>query len=66
MKVRDVIRILEKDGWVLNRIRGSHRQFIHPTKPGITTVAGKPSVDLKTGILHNIFKQAQIDWRKRT
>jgi len=33
MKVRDLIRRLEKDGWRLARTRGSHRQFKHPSKP---------------------------------
>jgi predicted RNA binding protein YcfA (HicA-like mRNA interferase family) len=40
MKVRDVIRLLEVDGWVLVRQRGSHRQFKHAIKPGTVTVAG--------------------------
>ena len=65
MKVREVIRILEKDGWVLNRIRGSHRQFVHPIKPGTTTVPGKESKDLPIELLHSIFDQAQLDWSKR-
>ncbi len=30
-KVRDVMRRLERDGWVLNRTRGSHRVYTHPT-----------------------------------
>jgi len=32
MKVRDVIRMLAQDGWVLVRTRGSHRQYKHPVK----------------------------------
>lgn len=35
MKVRDVIKVIEKDGWTHNRTRGDHRVYIHPTKPGI-------------------------------
>ena len=34
MKVRDVIKQLQADGWYLDRIRGSHRQFKHLGKPG--------------------------------
>jgi predicted RNA binding protein YcfA (HicA-like mRNA interferase family) len=34
MKVRDVLTMLEKDGWRLDRTRGSHRQFKHSTKLG--------------------------------
>jgi predicted RNA binding protein YcfA (HicA-like mRNA interferase family) len=61
MKVRDVIARLERDGWYLHRTKGSHRQFKHPKKPGIVTVAGKPSVDIPIGTLKNIWRQAQLD-----
>jgi predicted RNA binding protein YcfA (HicA-like mRNA interferase family) len=60
MQVREVIKLLQSDGWVLVRTRGSHRQFKHPTKPGKVTVAGKPSVDVPPGTLNNIFKQAGL------
>ncbi len=46
MKVQDVIRRLEDDGWRLRNQEGSHRQFVHPTKPGKVTVAGHASVDV--------------------
>jgi len=32
MKVREVLKMLDRDGWYLDRTRGSHRQFKHPTK----------------------------------
>ncbi|HEY8065559.1 MAG TPA: type II toxin-antitoxin system HicA family toxin [Methylosinus sp.] len=60
MKVRDVIRLLEEDGWILVATRGSHRQFKHPSKPGRATVAGKPSDDVAPGTLGSILKQARI------
>jgi predicted RNA binding protein YcfA (HicA-like mRNA interferase family) len=60
MKVRDVIKLIEVDGWVLVRTRGSHRQYRHPTKPGLVTVPGKPSDDLAAGTLNSIFKQAGL------
>jgi predicted RNA binding protein YcfA (HicA-like mRNA interferase family) len=44
MKVREVIKLIEEDGWYLARTRGSHRQFKHPTKSGLVTIAGKPSM----------------------
>ncbi|HEX8069729.1 MAG TPA: type II toxin-antitoxin system HicA family toxin [Pyrinomonadaceae bacterium] len=59
--MRDVIRKLANDGWYLARTRGSHRQFKHPTKPGLVTVAGKPGVDVPAGTLKNIWRQAQIE-----
>ena len=46
MKVRDVLSIIQKDGWFLAATRGSHRQFKHLIKPGRVTVPGKPSDDL--------------------
>ena len=60
MQVRDMIKLIEGDGWTQVRQTGSHRQFRHPTKPGTTTVAGKPSNDLTPGIQASILKQAGI------
>ncbi|MBI4411627.1 MAG: type II toxin-antitoxin system HicA family toxin [Deltaproteobacteria bacterium] len=57
MKVRDIIKQIEKDGWVLARTRGSHRQYKHPHKPGLITIAGKPNDDLAPGTLNSILKQ---------
>jgi predicted RNA binding protein YcfA (HicA-like mRNA interferase family) len=47
MKVREAIRLIEDDGWYLDRTRGSHRQYKHPQKRGLVTIAGKPSVTLR-------------------
>jgi predicted RNA binding protein YcfA (HicA-like mRNA interferase family) len=60
MKVRDVLKMLDEGGWLLDRTRGSHRQFKHSTKPGLVTVAGKPSDDLGPGTLNSILKQAGL------
>ena len=60
MKVREIIRLLEEDGWHLVRTRGSHRQFRHTSKPGTVTVAGKESIDLPAGTLASILKQAGL------
>ncbi|MBV8706705.1 MAG: type II toxin-antitoxin system HicA family toxin [Acidobacteriaceae bacterium] len=61
MKVRDAIRIIEEDGWILRSQKGSHRQFTHPTKAGRVTVPGKPGKDLHPKTLASIFKQAQME-----
>ena len=61
MKVRDVLQMLEQDGWYLARTRGSHRQYKHPRKPGLVTLPGKPGDDLAIGTLGSIFKQAGIE-----
>jgi len=60
MKVREVIRLIEEDGWYLARTKGSHRQFKHPAKSGLVTVPGKFSDDLAPGTLNSILKQAQF------
>jgi predicted RNA binding protein YcfA (HicA-like mRNA interferase family) len=60
MKVREIIELIEADGWYLVVTKGSHRQYKHPQKPGRVTVAGHPSHDLAPGTLNSILKQAQI------
>jgi predicted RNA binding protein YcfA (HicA-like mRNA interferase family) len=60
MKVRDVIRLVEDDGWYLIRTRGSHRHFKHATKPGLVTIAGHPGVDMPKGTLNSVLKQAGL------
>ncbi|MBT4097710.1 MAG: type II toxin-antitoxin system HicA family toxin [Gemmatimonadetes bacterium] len=60
MKVREAIRILIDDGWYVVRQRGSHRQFAHHVKPGLVTVAGKPSDDIAPGTANSILKQAGL------
>jgi len=60
MKVKELIKILEKDGWDQARMRGSHRQYRHPDKDGTVTVAGKPSADIPPGTLASILKQAGL------
>ena len=60
MKIREIIKLLEDDGWFLARTRGSHKQFKHLEKNGLVTVAGKPNDDLAPGTLNSIIKQAGI------
>jgi predicted RNA binding protein YcfA (HicA-like mRNA interferase family) len=60
MKVRDVIRRIEADGWFHVRTRGSHRQFKHRTKRGLVTVPGKPRDELAQATLNSILKQAGL------
>lgn len=60
MKVREIIKWLEADGWVHVRTTGSHRQFKHPQKPEVVTVAGKPSDDLDAGTQNKILKSAGL------
>lgn len=62
MKVRELVALLERDGWVLVATRGSHRQYKHPTRSGRVTVPGKLGDDVAVGTQMSVFKQA--GWRK--
>ena len=61
MKARDVIKLIEEDGWYLSRQKGSHKQYKHPHKKGLVSVAAhKMSDEIAPGTLNSIIKQAQI------
>lgn len=61
MKGKELIAILEADGWYLARQSGSHRQFKHLIKPGICTVSvHKLSDDIPIGTLNSALKQAGL------
>lgn len=60
MKVRELISMIEADGWFQVRMKGSHRQFHHATKTGTVTISGKPGVDIPPGTLNSALKQAGL------
>lgn len=60
MKVGDLIKKIEQDGWQYAYATGSHRQFKHPVKPGKVTIAGHPGDDVNPTTLHSILKQAGL------
>ena len=60
VKVRDVLRMLNGDGWILKNQEGSHRQFVHPNKRGKVTIAGHPSDELDPKTKKSILKQAGL------
>lgn len=60
VKVREAIKLIEDDGWFLDRTRGSHRQYKHPQKRGLVTIAGKPGDDLAPGTKNSILKQSGL------
>jgi predicted RNA binding protein YcfA (HicA-like mRNA interferase family) len=55
-----LIRILRADGWALDRIRGSHHVFKHPSKPGLIVVP-HPKKDLGKGLAAAIRKAAGVE-----
>ena len=60
MKIRELIKRIEDDGWYHIKTKGSHRQFKHPTKKGKVTVSGKMGKDVPKGLLNRILKQAGL------
>ena len=60
MNVRDDIRLIQLDGWHLAAIRGSHRQYRHPSKRGRITIAGRANEDIGPGALGSVRKQAKL------
>jgi predicted RNA binding protein YcfA (HicA-like mRNA interferase family) len=60
MTVRDMIKLIEADGWEWVATRGSHRQYKHPSKAGRVTVAGKRRDDIAPGTENSILKQAGL------
>ena len=60
MKVLDIIKMIESDGWYQVNTRGSHRQYKHSKKAGRVTIAGHLNDDLAPGTLNSILKQAEL------
>jgi predicted RNA binding protein YcfA (HicA-like mRNA interferase family) len=60
VKVREVLRMLEAQGWYLARTRGSHRQYKYLERPGLVTVPGRSGDELAAGTLRSILKQAGL------
>ncbi len=65
LKVGEIIKLIEADGWVLDRTRGSHRQYRHQAKPGTVTIAGKLSDTLHPRTEGSILRQAKTERRPR-
>lgn len=60
-KVKEVIKIIEKDGWYLKAHNGtSHRQYMHSVKKGKVTINGKLNDDLNHFLVNSIMKQAGL------
>ena len=64
-KVREIIRLLEENGWALVRQGGSHRQFKRPGSPVLVTVPGNLGDEVAPGTFNNILKQAGLKQERR-
>lgn len=60
VKVSKILKILDDDGWYLDRQRGSHREFKHPDKKGVVTVNGKPTTSICGFLLSSIERQSGL------
>jgi len=60
LQIREIIRIIIKDGWFVVAQKGSHKQFKYAAKPGRVTIAGNPGDDIANGTLNSVLKQAGI------
>ncbi|MBF0200957.1 MAG: type II toxin-antitoxin system HicA family toxin [Desulfamplus sp.] len=60
MKVREILKIIQDDGWYLARTKGGHLQFKHPVKKGLVTVSGGNDDDLHPKTLKSIKQQAGL------
>jgi len=61
VKHRDIIKIIENDGWYLKRTNGSHNIYKHPIKRGIVVVAYHGTKDIPEGTVKSILKQAGLE-----
>ena len=65
MKVRELVKMIERDDWMQVRTRGSHRRFTHPVKPGTVKVSGNAGTDVPPGTLNSVLKQADLKQPKK-
>ena len=61
MKVREIIKLIEADGWYKIRAKGGHRQYKHAVKSGRVTVPGQMSAELDKKTEKSILRQAGVD-----
>lgn len=64
MKVKELTKLLETEGWQQVRMKGSHGQFRHPLIQATITVAGNPNIDIPIGTLASILKVAGLKGKK--
>lgn len=60
IKAREMEKLILADGWKCIKQSGSHRQYIHPTKPGKVTIPFHNG-DLKRGTEKSIKQQAGLE-----
>ena len=61
MRPKEVERLIAEDGWVCKATKGSHKHFVHPTKPGKVTIPQHAGDTIDKTLLKRILKQAGLD-----
>lgn len=60
MTAADLIRRIERDGWLRSRMRGTHRLYTHPHKPGVVTLRRHLTDQVAPGAVHAVLRQAGL------
>jgi len=60
LKAREVIRILERAGYQVDRVKGSHYIMRHPQRPGRIPVPFHGGRDIKMAVLRSIIEQSGL------
>ena len=61
MKIRDVIKLIEANGWYFVGQKGSHRQYEHSVRPGRVTIAGHTSKELSSENARQCFSAGRLE-----
>jgi predicted RNA binding protein YcfA (HicA-like mRNA interferase family) len=62
MKVKEVIKMIEGEGWFMVRRKGSHRQYRHSDRKGLVTIAGNLNDEIAQGTLNSVLKQSGLKY----
>lgn len=60
MKTSELIRLLQRDGWIVVSQAGSHKKYEHPTKKGQIIVPDHGAKEVGKGLAFKILKQAGL------
>jgi predicted RNA binding protein YcfA (HicA-like mRNA interferase family) len=63
VKVRDVTRLLEQNGWIYRGTTGDHHNYKKSGEKFIITVPGKPGDELSPGVLADIRRKSGLTLR---
>ena len=64
MRSSEIIKKLEKAGWVLRGVKGSHHIYTHPQRGGHISVP-HPKQDMGAGLVHKLLKQSGLKGAKK-